>query len=395
MSIITSPKTHTMEARRLQALEIIHAVDITDSNPGSVYDQIVLAIADILETPLTMIHEFGQGVKVYNGQLTHIQSVHHCSTCLEVSGSSKVCQFACKKNTQSIEASNFPHNGFKSFLCSPILDPAGVPIGAVCAFAEHERKFIDNETHFVDLFAQYLSKELARKQHQAHDKRSFEQKLLVQLASGITHEVRNRLNGIFVNTEALFQNIGDDSELHTFQWHIRQQVTCLATLMEDLMALVRPIENENIKEVSTSSLISEALSYWRKSVPETIRKVNYILQSPTNLIIKADDTRLKQGLVKLFANAHDHAPGKAEIQLSVSSVQNHWVKIRIGYSGAGIAPEILSQAFEPFIFTGQSSTGLGLSIVKHIVECHGGTISMFNNNIPSGVIIELNLPLSE
>ena len=395
MSKFSSPETRTMEARRLQALEIIHAVNVTDSTPEAVYDQIALAIANTLKTPLTMIHEFGQGVQVYDGQLTHIQSIHHCSACLGMKGSTEICPFASKKSAQSLETSSFAHDGFKSFLCAPILDPAEIPIGAVCAFARDERKFVENETHFINLFAQYFTKELARKQLQARDKRSFEQKLLVQLASGITNEVRNRLNGIFVNTEALFQNIGDDSELLMFQGHIRQQVTSLATLMEDLMALVRPIEKENIREVSTNSLVSEALHYWRKSVPATSRKVNFVCHYPKSLMTKVDDTRLKQALVKLLSNAHDHAPDNGEIELSVSSVQNHWVRIRVGYSGTRITPELLSQAFEPFVFTGKSSTGLGLSIVKHIVECHGGTISMFNNDPIPGMTIEINLPLSD
>jgi nitrogen fixation/metabolism regulation signal transduction histidine kinase len=63
-------------------------------------------------------------------------------------------------------------------------------------------------------------------------------------------------------------------------------------------------------------------------------------------------------------------------------------------SGAAVSNEQLSQAFEPFSPVGTSNTGLGLSIVKHIVECHGGVVSIFNNSTAPGFTVEVKLPLT-
>jgi K+-sensing histidine kinase KdpD len=386
--------------RSPHASELIHAITTAfASSPEAAYDQVVLATADMLQTPLTMVHEFEHGrisrsAQVYKGRLLHMQCSAHCYACSRMTGSTATSRFACTKSAPSVKASCFPHGGFQSFLGAPIHDPAGVLVGAVCAFDERERKFSDNEAHFVALFARYLTDELARRRRETLDKLSVEQNLLSRLALGITHEVRNRLNGICANTEAIFQNIGDHSELHMFQGHIRQQIAGLATLMENLLALGKPIAKEDISEVSIYSLISEALLYWRQSVPGTVRKVNLSLFSPEHVTVKADGARLKQAFINLLANAHEHTPDDGEVRLSVSSVRNQWARIRIAHSGSGIPPEQLSRAFEPFFFAGKSGAGLGLSIVKHIVECHGGTVSMFNNSPPPGFTVELNLPLA-
>lgn len=396
MPKIKSTQPPTVSAHRLQALETIHAITTaSDSSPSVVYEQIVLVIADMLKTPLTMIRGFDYGTQVYNGKLSSIRGAHHCSTCFKTTESTDINRSVCVKNTPSIKANCFPHEGFQSFLSAPILDSSGVVIGAVCAFDTPGRKFTDNEAHFMEIFARYLTNRLSQKQRESNDKRLFEHNLFTQLTQGITNEVRNRLNGIYVNTEALFQEIGDNYDIRLYQKHINKQVNCLATLMKELHALGEPIEKESLKEVSICSLVSEALSYWRQSVPKATRKVNLALLSSKQANVKVDDMQLKSAVVTLLTNAHNNTPLDGEVRLSVSSVQNQWARIRVTYTGAGILPEHLSRAFDPFFFNGKSSTGLGLSIVKHVVECHGGTISIFNSVTPPGVTIELNLPLSE
>ena len=61
--------------------------------------------------------------------------------------------------------------------------------------------------------------------------------------------------------------------------------------------------------------------------------------------------------------------------------------------GTGIPDEHINMVFEPFFTTRRKGTGMGLSLVKHIVETHGGVVGIFNNNPPPGCVVEVRLPI--
>jgi signal transduction histidine kinase len=114
---------------------------------------------------------------------------------------------------------------------------------------------------------------------------------------------------------------------------------------------------------------------------------------PALSAVEGDPDRLEQALQNLAANALRHTPDGGEIVLEAANADGG-VRLRVRDSGPGIAPEHLPLIFDRFYKADASrkaagGSGLGLSIVKAIVERHGGSITAFNDG---GAVFEIALP---
>ena len=114
--------------------------------------------------------------------------------------------------------------------------------------------------------------------------------------------------------------------------------------------------------------------------------------------MSGDPGRLQQVLWNLLTNAIKFTPKGGTIQVLADRVASH-LEISVTDTGEGIAPEFLSQLFERFSQADASTTrnhgglGLGLSIVRHLVEMHGGTIRAESPGVGQGATFVVSLPI--
>jgi signal transduction histidine kinase len=107
--------------------------------------------------------------------------------------------------------------------------------------------------------------------------------------------------------------------------------------------------------------------------------------------IMADSNLLYQSFLNIFINAMQAMPNGGRILVEVSS-SDHLVTVHIDDEGQGIPPENLGKIWDPFFTTKEMGTGLGLGIVKNIVESHGGSIQIVNRPVRGArVTIELSV----
>jgi signal transduction histidine kinase/HAMP domain-containing protein len=222
-----------------------------------------------------------------------------------------------------------------------------------------------------------------------------EMKMLGTLTSGVAHEVRNPLNGIMALMGALSKELPDDEHFHPYLQHMRNQVSRLTVLMDDLLALGRPIKKDQMAPVSAAALGRRALQSWQQTIGEN-RAVRFTApeESDGQLVLLVDADRIEQMIVNLLENAHQHSPADAPIAFSVAAANGSAI-FTVSDNGPGIKPEVLPRIFEPFFTTRKGGTGLGLSIVRHIVESHGGVILARNNGENTGATFEVSLPLAD
>ena len=233
-----------------------------------------------------------------------------------------------------------------------------------------------------------------RKRMEARLKESQKMEVIGRLASGVAHEVRNPLNAILAITEALFQDLGDNPEYKPYLDHIRLQVDRLSTLMRDLLELGKPLQKNTFVPVSIYEVCAGAIELWHQSSTFHSRSVRLFTPGQhSNMKVIGDGLKLKQALINLLENAAQHSPEDREITVTLEEETSKvWIKVKD--QGTGIKPEIMSEVFKPFFTTRPRGAGLGLSIVKSIVETHGGDIHIYNNNPPPGLTVELYLPRS-
>ncbi len=233
-----------------------------------------------------------------------------------------------------------------------------------------------------------------RKQLENQLMHSQEMKVLGQLAAGVAHEVRNPLNAILAITEALFQDIGENKEYQPYLGHIRTQVTRLSELMKDLLELGKPIQHSQMRSESLLDLSVGAINLWKQTA---ISAANPLFFDPHDGVDKVsvmvDGPRLQQVFINLLENAVQHSPAGSEVLLRIFEPAGGTVRVRISDKGSGIAEDRLEKIFEPFYTTRRGGVGLGLSIVKHLVESMGGMVRVWNNEPPPGSSAEIILPI--
>ncbi|MBN1578206.1 MAG: PAS domain-containing protein [Chitinispirillaceae bacterium] len=233
-----------------------------------------------------------------------------------------------------------------------------------------------------------------RKRAEAELIEANEMKLLGQLTSGVAHEVRNPLNGILAIMGALSKELSDNDRFHPYMQHMRNQVTRLTMLMEELLVLGRPLREENLNEISMVALVEETLTTWLQTLQSLKPSVQFIKpENQGECLIRADGTSMTQVIINFLENAFNHSPAGTEIICAVKERPPDHVVFSVKDRGTGIPEEILPKIFEPFFTTRKGGTGLGLSIVRRIVDNHHGGVIARNNTDGSGATFEVTLPL--
>ena len=220
--------------------------------------------------------------------------------------------------------------------------------------------------------------------------------VLAGFAAGVAHEVRNSLHALMSVTEALSKELKDNSDAGTYLYHIRSQIDRLSLLMKDLLQVGKPVDPSRMRAEFLSEICLAAINTWKDSPGAKGHAVS-LIQRPGDegTMVLTDGLRLQQVFLNLLDNAGQHSPSGSEIEVVISDPSEKFAKVRVTDRGSGIPPEFRQKVFEPFFSTRRGGTGLGLTIVKSVLESQGGSIAIWNNDPPPGTTAEVSLPLAE
>jgi len=218
-------------------------------------------------------------------------------------------------------------------------------------------------------------------------------KLMSQIVSGVAHEVRNPLHAIQAISEAMAIDLKEDIEYKDYLMHIKAQVERLSHLMNDLLELGKPIQLSQFSKALLSEIASAALKSWMEAHPQLSQTVKVVNNLRSDDIVLVDTNKIQQVIINLMENAAQHSPQGEEILFTLGKVSKKCFMVEIIDKGVGLKPQDKPKVFEPFYTTRKSGTGLGLSLCKHIIESHGGSIDIFNNKNASGCTARFTLPV--
>jgi PAS domain S-box-containing protein len=270
-----------------------------------------------------------------------------------------------------------------SLTVSPIRDESGTVIGASKIARDiGERKRFEAEQAALLAREQKALAE-AEAANRARD----------EFLAMLSHELRNPLNAI---TAAL--HVAEAGSLGEHAVKARQvvarQVGQLVRLVDDLLDLTRLATGKIVVRPSPVDLGAVARRVVA-AVADAAPGRHIACRAQDDLWIRADETRLEQILVNLLNNAMKFTPASGRVSVTVTDDGPDAV-LRVEDTGAGIAPELLPRVFDLFV-QGQthrknSGLGIGLTLVKRLVDLHGGRIDVTSPGPGQGSVFTIRLP---
>lgn len=205
------------------------------------------------------------------------------------------------------------------------------------------------------------------------------------LVAGVAHEVRNPLFGMTATLDAFEALHPLDQESREHIGILRRQLDRLSRLMRDLLEFGRPRQLQRAHH-HVVDLFGRAEDACRGDPAGGTVEIEYRLESPLPPVF-VDVARMAQALGNLMQNALEHSPAGSAVVVAASPARAHdraGVSITVEDAGPGFRPEELALVFEPFYSRRAGGTGLGLPIVRRIVEEHGGTVAAENRREGGG-----------
>lgn len=225
---------------------------------------------------------------------------------------------------------------------------------------------------------------------------------MAKIAGAVAHEVRNPLNSIILNLDLLEDELpARRSERLSKQLAIfREEIEKLNAIVTNYLSLSR-LTKADFKVKSVQAALDAALDRYARIASEKLAAENRTLvirkryaEESHALLAMIDENQFSRVLLNLVQNAVEAASKEKAVEIEASLAQkDRFIVIEIQDNGEGIAEEAREKLFTPFFSTKSGGTGLGLYIVREIMDAHRGEIELRNRPTGKGAIARLSLPL--
>jgi len=228
-----------------------------------------------------------------------------------------------------------------------------------------------------------------KKQHQAQQHLEQSQKLSIvgELAAGVAHEIKNPLASIKGAADILTDRNTSEEARDEFGELLQREVRRIDDTVTDFLTFARPREAV-MAPLNLADVLQRAV---RQLEPQASGdNITLSLECDSDLPVRGDSEKLHQTILNLILNAVQASSSDQVITIR-GSVTGSNVTMAVIDNGAGIPEADLTRIFEPFYTTRPTGSGLGLAVVRAIVEAHGGTIGISSSS--SGTTCTVTLPL--
>ncbi len=215
----------------------------------------------------------------------------------------------------------------------------------------------------------------------------------------LSHELRNPLAAIRNAGEILARVAGDTRAARAALAMLARQTGQLTRLVEDLLDISRIAQGKvSLREepLEIGEILDQAVETVRPLVREKAHRL--IVRKPfAPLHVRGDRARLVQCVGNILHNAAKYTDPGGEIEVRVQSAGGE-VAIEVRDNGVGIAPEVLPYVFDLFVQSdraldrSQGGLGIGLSVVRHLIQQHGGSVSAASEGVGRGSTFTIRLP---
>jgi signal transduction histidine kinase/ActR/RegA family two-component response regulator len=246
---------------------------------------------------------------------------------------------------------------------------------------------------------QYEMSDILVSLHAAREEAERASRLKDEFLATLSHELRTPLNAILGWTAMLRQNAVEPERVSRVLDIVERNALAQAQLVSDVLDVSRMVAGKirlNPRPMSVAATIANAIDTVKPAADA--RGIGIAFEDPNDpLVIQGDAERIQQVIWNLLSNAVKFTPHGGHVTVAAER-RGRFVEVTVADSGVGLTPEFLPFVFDRFRQADQSFTrthgglGLGLSIVKQVVELHGGQVFAASDGVGRGSVFTVRLP---
>jgi len=407
----------------LQAINAVHEKCIFSDTMQHLGNDCLKIIEKVTHSEISFVAEFGKDTLIHN-ILVSVAGRECLNICEEERGMGRPFSsffdivvnggktFLTNDTSAYAEIKDIPpgHPLIQSFLGVPFLRDGKV--AGMIGVANRNGGYTEDERQILEAMTPMVFEVLLRKRaEEALQKSESKAMTLVdeltktdqsknEFIGVLSHELRNPLAAISAGLQ-LLDVAQDEKQREKAKKIMKRQMKQISKLVDDLLDLTRITQNKvhlrkeyiNINEIVRNTIEDLRPEFTKKGVQLGMK----IRRQP--VIVYADPVRITQILGNILFNALKFTPTDGMVWLSLSQDKNSAV-IKVTDTGIGVNPEIIPQLFTPFTQVNNTldrqmgGLGLGLSIVKGIIELHNGSVTAFSKGLGKGSVFSIRLPVA-
>jgi signal transduction histidine kinase len=293
-----------------------------------------------------------------------------------------------------------------SYLAVPVVSHSGNVLGGLFFGHPEPAMFSDQHEQIVAGLAGQAASAMdnARLYEEMREARADSEaanRLKDEFLATVSHELRTPLNAILGWARLLqTQRLDEESRKRAIET-IQRSAVAQGQIIEDILDVSRIITGKlrlHVSPVEIGELVNEALESVRPGAETKGVRLQTVMDTKPNLVW-GDAHRLQQIFWNLLSNAIKFTPRDGRVQVTLAQVNSH-VEVTVSDTGKGITPAFLPHVFERFRQADSSTTrthgglGLGLAIVRHLTELHGGSVLAESAGENLGATFKVILPVA-
>lgn len=212
-----------------------------------------------------------------------------------------------------------------------------------------------------------------------------------EMTAGVSHEIRNPLGIIKSSADLLKKKIARNDTQTRIPDIIIEESARLDNIIKDFLDFARP-KSPDLRPCRVEQIVEKNISYLAFQIEERGLTVEKKVQGDLPEIM-GDSAMLYQAFLNILINSFQETSDEGKLTIEIFR-EDSSITVLFLDDGSGIKEENFKKIWTPFFTTKDSGTGLGLGIVKNIIDCHNGRITISNRET-AGVQVKITLPVKE
>lgn len=384
-----------IEKERIQTLK---KYDILDTPPDGSFDRITKLAAELLNVPIAIVTLVDTDRIWFKSRYgLDVQQIGHdpglCASAILSDDLYEVVDARTDPRTLAnpLVASEF---GLRFYAAVPLKVKDGHNLGTLCVIDKHPKHLTDIQKKTLQYLADILVDQLELRL--AARTAKYQQNQVLSIAA---HDLKNPLTTLSVWAELARDAKNDPQQLEKMLDKIKDAGVKMNRLVNDLLESARNEAGKvqlRFAKIDIAGIVEKVVA--TNQVLANNKKIKLHFNADTRPYVNADEDRLTEIADNLINNAIKYSPGEKNIFVSLTE-ENELAFLRIRDEGQGFTEEDKKLLFQRFVKLsaeptgGESSTGLGLSIVKSLVEAHHGTVTLMSDGKNMGATFIIELPV--